>query len=117
MTLSKLTAWLLFPLLALAVLGPVGVLAQGSFEDNFSGGATDVFTILENLTKTMRTILLPLLTLTVFWAGYTMATAQGNEQQYSTGKKILINALIGTAVVSVAPLLVQVAREFREALR
>lgn len=103
-------------LMLLLSIFPVLASAQGSFKDNFTGDAQDVFTILENLTITIRTILLPLLALTVFWAGYTMATAQGNEQQYTTGKKILINALIGTAIVSIAPLLVNIAQEFKDAL-
>lgn len=96
------------------------VLAQNSFLDLFSpeqGEEGGVLSILENLTKTFRTIVLPLLTLVVFWAGYTMATAQGNEQQYTLGKKILLRALIGTAIVSVAPLLVNIAQEFKDALQ
>ncbi|MEK7660168.1 MAG: TrbC/VirB2 family protein [Patescibacteria group bacterium] len=93
--------------------------AQDNFLDLFSDGQDEeggVLTILENLTKTIRTVMLPLLTLVVFWAGYTMASARGNETEYTKGKKILLQALIGTAIISVAPLLVQIAREFKNAL-
>ena len=93
--------------------------AQDNFLDLLSDGQDEeggVLTILENLTKTIRTVMLPLITMVVFWAGYTMASARGNETEYTKGKKILLQALIGTAIISVAPLLVQIAREFKNAL-
>jgi hypothetical protein len=92
---------------------------NSSFGDLFSpeqGEEMGVLAVLRSLTVAIRTILLPLLTLAVFWAGFTMSTARGNEQQYTKGKKILFQALIGAAVVSVAPLLVDIAEQFKEAL-
>ena len=44
--------------------------------------------------------------------GYYVMTAQGNDAQATTGKKTLINALIGLAITILAYLIVQVVINF-----
>ena len=92
---------------------------NNSFKDLFSpeqSGDMGVLDILTNLTRVVRIVFLPIMTLAVFWAGYTMATAKGSETQYTAGKKILFQAFVGTAIIVAAELLVQIAREFQRQL-
>ncbi len=117
---QRTTSLLAFAIAFLLLTTNSGVVfAQGGFKDLFSpeqGEEMGVLDILSKLTVTIRTIFLPLLTLVVFWAGFTMATAKGNEAQYTQGKRILFQALIGTAIIVAAEQLVQIAREFQRRL-
>lgn len=66
-------------------------------------------TVLDNVNLFLLAIAAPITGIMVVWGGFQMITAAGNPEKFSSGKKTLLYAAIGFAIVifasSVVPLI------------
>ena len=76
---------------------------------NVLGAGSTFQTVLSNVDAFLLAIAAPICGIMVVWGGFQMITAGGNPEKFSSGKKTLLYAAIGFAVVifasSVVPLI------------
>ena len=66
-------------------------------------GANSTFpTVLANVNAFLLAIAAPICGIMVVWGGFQMITAGGNPEKFSSGKKTLLYAAVGFAVVVLA---------------
>lgn len=83
--------------------GPVGGGGAGSgvqLTDPLSG--KNFAQIAASIISFIITIAIPLTAILVLWGGFQMITAAGNPEKFSAGKKTILYAVIGFAVVLLA---------------
>jgi hypothetical protein len=68
----------------------------------FGASCNDLNCPINNIIDFVFYISLPLVTIMVLWGGIQMATAAGNPEKFSTGKKTLLYAAVGFVVVLLA---------------
>lgn len=70
-----------------------------SIDNPIKGGPNDLFDIINIITKWLLNISIPIAVLGILWAGFLMLTAGATPAKFEQGKKILINIVIGLAVI------------------
>ena len=70
--------------------------------DPTNQGNVTIATLLSRVTDFLVLIAVPLLTLAILYAAFQMITARGNEEQFKLGKKVLLYAVIGFAILLVS---------------
>ena len=65
-------------------------------------GSESLTCIVQNIVTAMRIVAVPLLTIMVFIGAFRILTAGGNEDKFSTGRKIITYAIIGFVIVLAA---------------
>jgi len=59
----------------------------------------DLFTLLDNITTFLLTIVAPLAGIMILWAAFQMLTAAGDPGKFTTGKRTIIYAVVGLGLV------------------
>lgn len=70
-----------------------------SIDNPLNGGPNNIFDIINIATTWLLNISIPLAVLFILYAGFLMLTAGGTPGKFDRGKKILINVVIGLAVI------------------
>lgn len=68
-------------------------------QNPLNGGPTDLFQLIDIVTQWLLYIAIPIAVLFILWAGFLMLTAGPKPEQFNKGKKMLINIVIGLAVL------------------
>jgi len=94
----------IFLLLAQSALAQVASQPDLNFglqpvEQNIGLGGEDIRLIIARIIRAVLGLLGIIAICLMLWAGYTIMTAGGNEEKIQEGKKILINAVIGLAII------------------
>lgn len=102
----------IFLLLAQTVLAQVADQAELNFglqpvEQSIGLGGEDIRLIIARIIRAVLGLLGIIAICLMLWAGYTIMTAGGNEEKIAEGKKILINTVIGLAIILSAFAIVQ----------
>ena len=63
---------------------------------------TDITVVLGNINLFLIAIATPICGIMVVWGGFQMITARGNPEKFSEGKKTLLYAAVGFAVIVLA---------------
>ncbi len=89
------------------------VYASAAFADSLTltnplGQNSTFQTVLDNVNVFLLAIAAPICGIMVVWGGFQMITAAGNPEKFSSGKKTLLYAAIGFAVVIFASSVVPV---------
>lgn len=58
--------------------------------------------LLDNITRFLQIVVIPLAGLMIIWAAFQILTASGDPAKFATGKKTIVYALIGLGVVILA---------------
>lgn len=112
--------WFIVSVLLLApssvVFGQVGTQVKGSTIPN-PARADDLAEFLEEIADFLLFLAIPVAIFFVIYAGFLFVTAQGNEEQIKTAKKVLIWSLIGVAVLLGAKVIAYAIKGTVELLR
>jgi len=76
--------------------------SQGFIIKNPLGQTSDIYTLIEIITKFLIGLAIVITPIIVVYAGFLYITAGGNEEKVKTAQKVLIWALIGFALVLIA---------------
>ncbi len=68
-------------------------------QENIALGAQDIRVTIAKIIRVVLGFLGTIALVLILYAGYTIMTSAGNEQKVATGKKILLNATIGLAII------------------
>ncbi|KKW02629.1 MAG: hypothetical protein UY36_C0005G0013 [Parcubacteria group bacterium GW2011_GWA1_49_11] len=83
--------------------GPVSATSTRSYSFEITnplrGGPNDLFDVINIVTKWLLNISIPIAVLFILWAGFLMLTAGPTPAKFDKGKKILVNVVIGLAVI------------------
>ncbi len=93
-------------------LGPLCVPNNPFSKDSIAGGDLTATSLAIRIIRILLYFAAIVSVIMIIIGGYYVMTAQGNESQASTGKKTLINALIGLGITILAYLIVQVVVNF-----
>ncbi|OGY58133.1 MAG: hypothetical protein A3E61_01520 [Candidatus Colwellbacteria bacterium RIFCSPHIGHO2_12_FULL_43_12] len=95
----------MFPLInkALAQLGSGSGSGSGGLvinKPNFL--PDDICVLLDNVTRFLVTLVIPIAGLMIIWAAYQILTAGGDPAKFSTGRRTIVYALVGLGIVIIS---------------
>lgn len=86
---------------------PSDTFGVGEVERSIALSGADIRLIVANIIRAVLGLLGLLTVILMLYAGYTIMTAGGNEEKVTEGKKIMMNAVIGLAIILSAFTIVQ----------
>lgn len=88
-------------------LFPVGVGAAGTFEIPNISRFDRIEDVINIFLSILRFVVIILLVVAVMYGGFTRLTSQGDADKIAKSQKIIVSAIVGFAIIVLAPVIVQ----------